>query len=79
MSQVIKKYKLFTLVPLYSFTRKYVEIDIAHLRSLILKVQRESQTSIDILNEDRENNKHERATLFFSQVFDFELLRLDIN
>lgn len=85
----IKQYKLFSLVPMYSFTRKYVEIDIAHLKSLLRKVQRETQIPLEILREtqipletlqeNQEDRKHDDATLLFSQVFDFDRLRLDLN
>ncbi|GAA5807716.1 hypothetical protein MFLAVUS_001090 [Mucor flavus] len=36
----IKQYKMFSLTSLYSFTLKYVEIDIVHLKSLLLKARR---------------------------------------
>ncbi|GAA5813016.1 hypothetical protein MFLAVUS_006482 [Mucor flavus] len=85
----IKQYKLFSLVPMYSFTRKYVEIDIAHLKFLLRKVQRETQIPLEILREtqilletlqeNQEDRKHDDATLLFSQVFDFDRLRLDLN
>lgn len=75
----IKQYKLFSLVPMYSFTRKYVEIDIAHLKSLLRKVQRETQIPLETLQENQEDRKHDDATLLFSQVFDFDRLRLDLN
>ncbi|KAI9354657.1 hypothetical protein BD770DRAFT_130247 [Pilaira anomala] len=80
MSESVRKYKLFTLVPMYNFTRKYVEIDIAHLRSLILKVQNETEVDMGILDENADDNtKHEAATRLFSEVFDFGLLRIDLN
>ncbi|GAA5799348.1 hypothetical protein HPULCUR_004762 [Helicostylum pulchrum] len=90
MALSIKQYKLFSLVPMYSFTRKYVEIYIKHLRSLLLKAQRKTGITLDSLNRNRNRNnddnnegdnenKHELATLLFSQVFDFERLRLGLN
>ncbi|GAA5809482.1 hypothetical protein MFLAVUS_002890 [Mucor flavus] len=78
MATSIKQYKMFSLTPLYSFTLKYVEIDIVHLKSLLLKVRRELQSD-DIIDEGDNENKHERATYFFSQVFDFDSVRLDLN
>ncbi|GAA5812210.1 hypothetical protein MFLAVUS_005660 [Mucor flavus] len=78
MATSIKQYKMFSLTRLYSFTLKYVEIDIAHLKSLLLKVRRELQSD-DIIDEGDNENKHERATYFFSQVFDFDSVRLDLN
>ncbi|GAA5805581.1 hypothetical protein HPULCUR_011100 [Helicostylum pulchrum] len=57
MALSIKQYKLFSLVPIYSFTRKYVEINIKHLRSLLLKAQREIGITLDILNRNRNRNR----------------------
>lgn len=78
MATSIKKYKMFSLTPLYSFTHKYFEIDIVHLKSLLLKVRRELQSD-DTIDEGDNENKHEKATYFFSQVFDFDSVRLDLN
>lgn len=78
MSTVIKMYKLFNLVPLYTFQYKYVDIDIAHLKYLLNKVKRESQCE-DLFDEGDLENKHEKATHAFSQIFDFEKLRIDLN
>ncbi|GAA5811856.1 hypothetical protein MFLAVUS_005302 [Mucor flavus] len=63
MATSIKQYKMFSLTPLYSFTLKYVEIDIVHLKSLLLKVRRELQSD-DIIGKGDNENKHERATYF---------------
>ncbi|GAA5816140.1 hypothetical protein MFLAVUS_009666 [Mucor flavus] len=76
MATYIKKYKMFSLTPLYSFTLEYAEINIVHLKSLLPKVRRELQSD-DTINEGDNENKHERATYFFSQVFDFDSVRLD--
>ena len=78
MSTSIKQYKLFSLVPSYSFTRKYVDIDYPHLISLLKKVGRELRVD-SLIDEGDSDNKHERATYLFSQIFDFEKIRLDIN
>lgn len=78
MSTSLKMYKLFHLVPLYNFLYKYVDIDIAHLKYLLNKVKRESQCE-DLFDEGDSINKHEKATFAFSQIFDFEKLRIDLN
>lgn len=80
MAQSIKQYKLFTLVPMYSLTRKYVEIDYSHLRSLLLKVRRETQLELDDLrDESTDETRHDQAVLLFSQIFDFDKLRLKLH
>ncbi|KAI9251136.1 hypothetical protein EDC94DRAFT_651986 [Helicostylum pulchrum] len=76
MALSIKQYKIFSLVSMYSFTRKYVEIDIKHLRNN--DDNNEGDNEGDNENENDEENKHELTTLLFSQVFNFEYLRLDL-
>ncbi|GAA5808661.1 hypothetical protein MFLAVUS_002054 [Mucor flavus] len=78
MTTAIKKYKIFNLVPLYSFQRKYVSIDIAYLKYLLSKVRREAQSE-NLFDEGDSENKHEIATYAFSQVFDFGSVRLYLN
>ena len=89
---------------MYSFTRKYVEIDIAHLKSLLAKVKKEVRKPMGLRDEEtsarnipvdqdtevpevpelpklpeREESKHDQATELFSETFDFDKLRIDLN
>lgn len=118
MSTAIKKYKLFNLVPQYSFKSKYVDIDFRDLKQLLRKArkmlndknalpllleQRQQQDTQDNDNaggndEDRDAEgdgierdaaegddeeggfeKHLAASYAFSQVFDFEKVRLKME
>lgn len=46
----------------------------------MLKVQNETGVEIGILDDNpKDNTKHEAATRLFSEVFDFGLLRIDLN
>lgn len=75
MNLTITKYKLFSLVPEW----KYVPVDYPHLKSFLIKVRDELGLNDDLLDEGTGDNRHVRATHMFSQTFDFESLRLDIN
>ncbi|GAA5814021.1 hypothetical protein MFLAVUS_007511 [Mucor flavus] len=44
-----------------------------------LEILRETQIPLETLQENQEDRKHDDATLLFSQVFDFDRLRLDLN
>ena len=101
MAQSIRQYKLFTLVSMYSFTRKYVEIDIAHLKSLLVKVKKEVRKTMGLRDEEtsarnipvdqdtevpelpelpeREDTKHDQATVLLNETFDFCKLKIDLN
>ena len=104
MSAAIKKYKLFNLVPQYSFKSKYVEIDFSHLKQLLRrarKVLNDNNAPEQRQQEDTQDNdnaggndkdrdakgdddeggfeKHLAASYAFSQVFDFEKVRLKLE
>lgn len=60
------------------------------LKSILLKVQAETHEPLNLLNnqenpldgqneETLASNRHQQATELFNTVFDFELLRLDVN
>jgi hypothetical protein len=77
----IKKYKLFSMTPFSTLVPKYMDIDYTHLRSLLLKVKRLVPASEDLLKEEDDlvENRHEKATKLFSQMFDFEKLSINLN
>lgn len=77
MALCIRQHKLFTL---YSFTRKYMEIDYVCLKSLLRRVHGADGVSLaTALIPNNFDSEHEEATFVFSQVFDFSRLRIDIN